>query len=218
MIKPLTLKQQTAWNEREKGLTFLEISEIMGVRPQQVWKYHHDAKKKMEAKAAEERRQRLMPGPHAIENKHPEAAAKIIDKVLSPEQYRKIDDLAAEVGLHKSTVDALKKRLEFRYLPVGIELGRIRTEQFAEGIDGYANWILNSVDECDLLKASLKDKISAFCMLIDRRQLLSGEPTQILSINERKDINDLMPLLVAEATRRGLTIDVDPITGEQLGP
>lgn len=216
-MKPLTLKQQTAWNERQKGLTFSEIGEVMGIRPQEAWTHNSIAEKKIKAGEAEERRKRLAPSPRAIEEKDHEVAAKIIDKIISPEQYQKIDELAAEVGLHKSTVDALKKRLEFRYLPVGIELGRIRTQQFQEGIDGYANWILNSVDECDLLKASLKDKISAFCMLIDRRQLLSGEPTQILSINERKEINDLMPLLMMEAKRRGVTIDVDPMTGAQIG-
>jgi hypothetical protein len=43
--------------------------------------------------------------------------------------------------------------------------------------------------------------------MIEKRQLLRGEPTQIISDAERKKLHELLPLAIAEAQRRGLTLD-----------
>jgi hypothetical protein len=40
--------------------------------------------------------------------------------------------------------------------------------------------------------------------LIEKRQLLSGAPTVIVSDLERKKLNELLPLLIAEGQRRGI--------------
>ena len=42
--------------------------------------------------------------------------------------------------------------------------------------------------------------------LIEKRQLLKGEPTQIISVDERKTLNQLLPLLIVEAQRRNVEI------------
>lgn len=43
--------------------------------------------------------------------------------------------------------------------------------------------------------------------LFNIRQLLRGEPTQIVSIDDRKTLNELVPALVKAAQRRGIIID-----------
>jgi hypothetical protein len=44
--------------------------------------------------------------------------------------------------------------------------------------------------------------------LIEKRQLLKGEATQIYGTERRQKIDELMPMLIAEAKRRGLDIDL----------
>ena len=47
-------------------------------------------------------------------------------------------------------------------------------------------------------------------ILIEKKQLLAGLPTSILSIEDRRSINQMLPLLLKEANRRGITIDQTP--------
>ncbi len=43
--------------------------------------------------------------------------------------------------------------------------------------------------------------------MVEKRQLLRGEATVIVSDLERKKLNELLPLLIAEGQRRGITIE-----------
>ena len=59
-------------------------------------------------------------------------------------------------------------------------------------------------------RASVKDLASVFGTLIDKSQLLRGEPTQITRLEDVKKMDELGAMLVTEMKRRGEIIDVTP--------
>ena len=67
--------------------------------------------------------------------------------------------------------------------------------------------ILDSITDDVIAEAKLKDRMIAAGIVLDKRQLLSGLPTQILSLDERKSLKELVPMLFKEATRRGIVLD-----------
>lgn len=103
--------------------------------------------------------------------------------------------------------------LEIRPLSV---LQKTTTKDMLARLDDLAVRILGSVDDVTILRSSLKDRMIAAGVVIDKRQLLSGQPTQILSIDERKSLNALVPALLREARRRGIApieataVDITP--------
>lgn len=75
--------------------------------------------------------------------------------------------------------------------------------------------VLDGITQDKIDKAHARDLAITYGVLIDKMQLLEGKPTQILSIEERRDLKDLLPLLMAEAARRQITIQTDtaPLEG-----
>ena len=63
------------------------------------------------------------------------------------------------------------------------------------------------LDDFVLAGASAKDLAIVTGILLDKRQVLKGEPTQRISIEERGKLEDLIPMLISEAKRRGMAID-----------
>ena len=59
--------------------------------------------------------------------------------------------------------------------------------------------------------ANFRDLSMGVAQLIEKRQLLKGEPTQIVSVDERKTLNQLLPLLIQEAARRGVIVSPPPM-------
>ncbi len=47
-------------------------------------------------------------------------------------------------------------------------------------------------------------------MMVDKRQLLRGEPTQVIKIQDIRKLDEAARLLHAEMERRGLLVDVTP--------
>ena len=92
-------------------------------------------------------------------------------------------------------------------------LGRKATDNIPTKID--TKWILGqldakialtlaNLDEFALSRANARDLSGLLAVLVDRRQLLKGEPTAIISAEDRRSLNELVPIIVAEAKRRGM--------------
>lgn len=60
-------------------------------------------------------------------------------------------------------------------------------------------------------ESSLAELARASEAITKQRALLKGEPTQILQVNQRDKLHDLLPLIQRELLRRGM--DMDPTTG-----
>lgn len=80
----------------------------------------------------------------------------------------------------------------------------------AEACEEKAAHILVSMDRESIQGATLAQKSRALTDLIINSRLLKGEATQIISHEDRRQLKDLIPAMLLEAKRRGITLDVTP--------
>jgi len=88
--------------------------------------------------------------------------------------------------------------------------GSFRLDRHISELEGVIERVLGGVTDEKIDKASLRDVAIAYGVLIDKKQLLEGKPTQILSVEERQELSDLLPALLREAERRGILVSKSP--------
>ena len=115
---------------------------------------------------------------------------------------------AKALGLKPRTTQRLVQRLRAQYQPILSELRKFQKDQFLELLEDRAHRALEYMDDYSLANANAKDLAIIVGILMEKRQLLRGEPTQILSIEERAGMGELIPRLLQEAERRGLSVGV----------
>ncbi|KKK77659.1 hypothetical protein LCGC14_2851380 [marine sediment metagenome] len=122
--------------------------------------------------------------------------------------------IAEECGLGEGFVNAIKKRLERKHIATTEALRATNNKELLAVLDDRLFRMLQYMDDFVMADASLRDLSFSAEMLMRQRQLLLGQPTQILSVQERRNINDLLGACFKEAKRRGMTIEV-PFTVEE---
>jgi transposase len=211
----LTTMQQEVWDLREKeGKKFREIAEITGKSRGTIVESYRSAKLKKEKllRAKDDGD----PG-RRVENKmSPEAAAKLID--MSTDPFAKLEEVALQCGMKPATVQALVRRMKTRYLGVNEQMKAIKTTDMIRKLDERIGHALSYVDDYVMAEANFRDLAMGVAQMIEKRNLLKGEPTQIISREERKAINELGPELILEMKRRGITIDVVPRVEKLVAP
>lgn len=80
-------------------------------------------------------------------------------------------------------------------------------EKLAEMSEIRAERILQSIDDVSIASATLYQRVMAYSALIDKSRLLRGEATAIVSVEDKRKINQLIPLLMQEVERRGIIIE-----------
>ena len=114
--------------------------------------------------------------------------------------------------LHISYADANKliDRVRRNYPGLSRELKRVKTSDLLDLVEDRAHGALEAIDDTvyDQMRAEGKGKDLAIVagILLEKRQLLRGEPTHILSVSERQGLNQLVPMIVKEAARRGMLV------------
>ena len=68
-----------------------------------------------------------------------------------------------------------------------------------------------------LAEGAARDLAVTFGILFDKGQLLRGEPTQVRTYEQRERIHELIPALLNEAKRRGITIDQEEKESPVIG-
>lgn len=129
--------------------------------------------------------------------------------VETNDPFSTIAAAAKKVGLPEGVIKALRGRLRARFQPLGEALRERTTKDFLSAIEDRLDRALHYLDDYALAAASAKDLAVTIGILTEKRQLLRGEPTQILSNEERTTINMLIPVVIREAQRRGITIDMN---------
>jgi hypothetical protein len=89
---------------------------------------------------------------------------------------------------------------------------KMTTESLLSDIEKRLSLALHFLDEATLRDASVKQLSDLVKVMFDRRQLLMGEPTQIVSNDDRRTINKLLPIILEQARMRGISVPV--IEGE----
>lgn len=153
-----------------------------------------------------------MKKPRGLDHKDPAKMAEFIDKITEP--FSRVQAVAESCGLSRDTAKDLSDKMNTRFQPVKEELRQVKVSELLGLIEDRLHRSLEHLDDTKMQAASAKDLAIAIGILVEKRQLLRGEPTQILSLEERQNLNDMLPAIIVEARRRGVTIDVDPVTQE----
>ncbi len=59
-------------------------------------------------------------------------------------------------------------------------------------------------------RASVRDLAAVAGMMVDKRQLLRGEPTQVIRIQDIRKLDEMAKVRHEEMERRGMLVDVTP--------
>ena len=125
---------------------------------------------------------------------------------LASEPFATLVAAAHDSGLDPDVVKRMLRRIKAKYQPVVGELKTVKASELTGLLEDRAWRALEYLDDYQLAKASAKDLAIIAGIMLEKRQLLKGEPTHILSTTERLAVVDLVPLLVKEAEKRGFTI------------
>ena len=153
-------------------------------------------------------------GTTALESQDAEKAGELM-AYLAQDPEARIADIAAALGLPRATVSGLVKRMRTRYIGLQEELYKVHNKDLVSLLDDRLMRMLLYMTDDIIAGASLRDLTFAFDKVLNARQLLKGEPTAIVSVDDRNALNKLVPALMKEAQRRGIiegefkTIEVD---------
>lgn len=194
----------------EERLSFEAIGEALGVS-----KYRaHEAYRRAQQKAPNLGKPVDRKGDRSVEATNPGKAAALIDKATDPGDERRVMQLAEACGLPKPTAEGLVKRLRTRYMPVAKGLKSLKTKELQALLDDRLWRTLHYLDDVVLAQATAKELAIAAGILVDKRQLLRGEPTEILSVDDRRQLHELAAAIYQELEKRRMTVDTTPAPQE----
>lgn len=212
--KKLTAKQQQAYDLRMAGKTRAEGAVIMGISKPVYSKTLQAAYKKLGIS----HRKNGDPNSNSTEIKDPEKFASVLDAATEPEaKLESIRKVYREYGLPMAASEALLKRIRQKYFGVVEATRSLKSGEIVDALNHKIDLALRYMDDKTMAEASFRDLALGTTAMIEKRQLLRGEPTQIVSDHERAKLHELVPLLIQEAQRRGLTVD-GQVTERKLEP
>lgn len=201
-MKSLTAKQQAIWDLRESGKTYKEIAAELGISYRVVHRTIFACKGKLGQRNSPGERDRE--GHKALQVRDPELAAAAIDAMTDP--LHKVKEALVLAGLSNAVSDSVLRRLKVKFFGAVMEVKALKTQEIVRVIEEKLDMIRFYLDDKVMAEASARDLMLGMGVLVEKRQLLRGEPTQIISDLERKRLHELLPLAIAEAQRRGLII------------
>jgi len=208
-MKDLTKKQQSIWDLKEQGLTRPEIAAELGIAMQCISNTITVIRKKLGVAEGRKNRQEL----HSVECLRPEVAAAAIDAASDPlsktqkAAIAKVNEELKASDIPGKVSEAILRRMMVKYGNAITIKKAASTKEIIDGLEKNIYLIDSYIDDKVCAEANLRDLGLVKSALIEKRNLLRGEPTQIISDAERAKLMDLFPLLIAEGQRRGLTIE-----------
>lgn len=152
-------------------------------------------------------------GKLATEHRKPEVAAAALEAAADPlSETRKaaierVNEQLKAAGVPDKVSEALVRRLRVKYANGVFAARDLRTNEILEMLGKKIHLVAEFLDEKVVGEASARDLMLGMGVMLEKRNLLRGEPTAIISDHERKKLNELAPALLAEIRRRGLTVE-----------
>lgn len=116
-----------------------------------------------------------------------------------------LDDLDLSSGERNAFMRRLGKRAKIPKVPE-----KITTSWLIEQVEQKSALALSYLDEFTLMRSNARDLAGVINVLLEKRQLLKGEPTAIIDNNERRAMHEVLPYLMKVMKDRGITVDLGP--------
>lgn len=217
VAKPLTTRQKEVYDlvrPMEKGghgKTYKEAAAVLGISESVVSKTLQVVYRKLgRPRGAWEATGGVK---QAAEYRKPEVAAAAIEAAADPmaetqkEAIARVNEALKASGLPDKVSEALVRRLKVKYANATFAARELRTTEILEMLGKKIDHAAFYLDDKVLSEASARDLMLGITALVEKRNLLRGEPTAIVSDHERKKLNELAPALLAEIKRRGMTLE-----------
>lgn len=199
-----------------EGKTRAEIAHILGISQPVVSKTLQACYKKLGLRKSDRPINTT-----GAEFRAPELAAAAIEAAADPisqsmnAAIERVNEQLKAAGLPGKVTEAMVRRLRVKYANAVTATKELRTNEILQMIGEKIDLAAVYLDDKVFAEASARDLMLGLGVLIEKRNLLRGEPTQIISDHERSKLHELMPLLLHEAKRRSLTID-GQVTGKEV--
>lgn len=138
------------------------------------------------------------------------AARDLVDG--TPFDASNLLEACAATGLDPKHVKLMLKRMRARVVPSDSSVEAFRADKVAQLLGEKAQVALGYIDDYSMSTATVKELATVVDVLIKNKQLLEGQPTQIIDINDRRQLMELLPFIQQEAARR--VIDITPPDAE----
>lgn len=152
-------------------------------------------------------------GTPSLERRDPETAAAVLDEVshaLRPSMAA----IGRKYGVPIDLLNRFMERVDRQYRALVEEVKAPRLQELIDLTGGRARAVLQAITPEDIEQASLRDKAVAAGILVEKHLLLEGRPTQIIENREDdQNLDRVIGFILEEATRRGITFDLDPVSG-----
>ena len=211
---PLTQKQQLAYDLRMQGKSRAEAASLMGISKPVYSKTLQAAYKKLGIS----HRNKGDASSNTTEIRDPVKFAAVVDAATEPEaKLESIRKVFKDYGLPPIASEALLRRIRQKYFGVVEATRSLKSGEIVDALNNKIDLALRYMDDKTMSEASFRDLALGTAAMIEKRQLLRGEPTQIISDAERAKLHELLPRVIAEAQRRGLTVEGE-VTGKTTEP
>jgi len=201
-VRQLTEKQQAVYDLKMAGKKRPEIASALGISEPVVSKTLQACYRKLGIA----KKDRPLTG--TIELRDPERLAATVDAATEPEaKLESIRKVFRDYGLPLAASEALLRRIRQKYFGVVEATRSLKSGEIVDALNHKIDLALRYMDDKTMSEASFRDLALGTAAMIEKRQLLRGEPTSIVSDAERAKLHELLPLAIAEAKRRGLTVE-----------
>lgn len=136
---------------------------------------------------------------------------------LASDPMADVEKIAREYGYSEAHIRGMLAELRRKVLPVKMAIRKVTNQVMTDKADTIIDMGLERLAEV-LPFASPRDVAYAMDRAFNMRQLLKGEPTSILTVDDRKTLNELMPMLIRESRRRGIIIDANAVVVAEMAP
>ncbi len=147
-------------------------------------------------------------------DEYADRVAALCQDLLDPTCDHSYKALGRKHSFSDKTAKALHMRLMTHYMPQNRELRTLTATKMLAKTEDRLDAILDHMTDYKLAHSSAKDLAICYGILAEKRALLRGEPTQIMSIDDSRSLSHLMKDVIAEAERRGLDINSPVLEGE----
>jgi transposase-like protein len=138
----------------------------------------------------------------------PDTYAKAIAQLSDPQ--RNIAGIARSLGLAPDAAAKIAYELDTHFQPLKRELEDVRVEELTKAFGTLTRDALAAITDDKLRASSARDLGVLAGIGSQNFQLLRGQPTSRMEISDRRNMNEVLKLMYAEAKRRGFEIDVTP--------
>jgi hypothetical protein len=143
-----------------------------------------------------------------LEHLNPEKHTDALLALSHPK--RNIAAVAREVGIGPNMAAKLAKELDGELLPLSRAIEEVRIEDLTKRFGTLSRDAVDAITPEKLARSNAQQLAIIAGVAVDKFQLLRGQPTQRMEIGDRRQLNEVLGLIVKEAKRRGIEIDVTP--------